>query len=422
MYKIVVADDEEELRRAIVRNINWNELGFELVGEAENGAEALELVEKTEPDLLLTDIRMPFISGLELARQVREVRPYTQIAFLSGYDDFSYAQEAIRYNIISYMLKPISMSELTENLRVIKEKIDVFFRDFAETRRNDADLSEFLLPLVLDSTQTDDTREREERLLNEAASLGFIGKERENIRFNVISLNFRDSGGVNRTAYSHVHAVDGILKKYMRARTFYCGDKTVSVLAATKGTFDKYLHIAFDEIIQSTERILGQVCFIGAGRTTERMTHLYRSCSDSVKAMHSLDGERESGVSYISDIELMKEERSAGSTDICDHAIEYIEKNYQDADLSLVKASTDIGASPNYLSSLIKKRTGRSFIDYLTFKRMETAKELLTNTSMKVREISEACGYNDQHYFSYCFKKYEGISPNMLRQRTPEEA
>ena len=78
-----------------------------------------------EPDLLLTDIRMPFVSGIELARQVREVRPTTQIAFLSGFDEFSYAQQAIQYNIISYMLKPITMVDLTEELKKIKLKIDV---------------------------------------------------------------------------------------------------------------------------------------------------------------------------------------------------------------------------------------------------------------------------------------------------------
>ena len=122
MYRIIVADDEEELRRAIIRKIQWEEIGFQVVGEAENGAEALELVEKLEPDLILTDIRMPFISGVELARQIREIRPSTQIAFLSGYDDFSYAQQAIQYNIISYMLKPISMIELTGGIKENQRK------------------------------------------------------------------------------------------------------------------------------------------------------------------------------------------------------------------------------------------------------------------------------------------------------------
>ena len=161
MYTVVVADDEEELRRAIIRRINWEEIGFQVVGEAENGIEALELVGEKEPDLLLTDIRMPFISGVELARQVREIRPATQIAFLSGFDDFSYAQQAIQYNIISYMLKPISMADLTENLIQIKQKIDRLFSEFAERRKNEINISEFLLPLLLDSFQMASTPERE---------------------------------------------------------------------------------------------------------------------------------------------------------------------------------------------------------------------------------------------------------------------
>ena len=117
MYTVIVADDEQEIRRSLIRKVDWGSVGFQVIGEAENGAEALELTEKLEPDLLLTDIRMPFISGIELARQVREIRPATQIAFLSGFDDFSYAQQAIQYNIISYLLKPISSSELEKEDR-----------------------------------------------------------------------------------------------------------------------------------------------------------------------------------------------------------------------------------------------------------------------------------------------------------------
>ena len=103
MYTIVFADDEEEVRQAIIQKVAWNDIGYEFVGEAGNGAEALELVEKLRPDVLLTDIQMPFISGIELARQVREIHPSTQIVFLSGHDDFTYAQKAIQYNIISYL-------------------------------------------------------------------------------------------------------------------------------------------------------------------------------------------------------------------------------------------------------------------------------------------------------------------------------
>lgn len=131
-YTVVVADDEDELREAVCSMIPWEDCGFQLVGSASNGLDALQLVEKLEPDLLLTDIRMPFISGIELARQVREVRPATNIAFLSGFDDFEYAQQAIQYNIISYMLKPLTVEGLGNELRIIRQKIDAQFAMFRQ--------------------------------------------------------------------------------------------------------------------------------------------------------------------------------------------------------------------------------------------------------------------------------------------------
>ena len=133
LYTVVVADDEDELREAVCTMIPWQDYGFCLVGSASNGLDALQLVEKHGPDLLLTDIRMPFISGIELARQVREVRPATNIAFLSGYDDFRYAKQAIQYNIISYMLKPLTMEGLGAELRNIREKIDAQYAMFRQT-------------------------------------------------------------------------------------------------------------------------------------------------------------------------------------------------------------------------------------------------------------------------------------------------
>lgn len=105
-YTVLVVEDEENQRRALIDRVQWEKAGFTVVGEAENGAEALDKVELLEPDLILTDIRMPLITGLELAARVREMRPATQIVILSGYDSFEYARTAINYNIISYLLKP----------------------------------------------------------------------------------------------------------------------------------------------------------------------------------------------------------------------------------------------------------------------------------------------------------------------------
>jgi len=150
MYTIIVADDEEEIRRGIISKVNWEKIGFRVIGEASNGAEALELVEKLDPDLLLTDIQMPFLSGIELAREVREIKPMVQIAFLSGYDDFSYAQQAIQYNIVKYLLKPISSRELEVELSQIKQLIDDKFERFTsvEQAMKHGEQAEFILSLL----------------------------------------------------------------------------------------------------------------------------------------------------------------------------------------------------------------------------------------------------------------------------------
>lgn len=169
MYTVVFADDEIELRQAILQRIDWEGLGFRVVADAENGVEALEAVEQHEPDLLITDIRMPLMTGIELARRVREVCPATQIVFLSGYDDFGYAQEAIRYNVISYLLKPISAAELSEELGHIRAKMDARLEELRhagadpQTEKRLAE-TEFLLPLLLgtsDDFERDEVRRRD---------------------------------------------------------------------------------------------------------------------------------------------------------------------------------------------------------------------------------------------------------------------
>lgn len=142
--------------------------------------EALEAVEQYEPDLLITDIRMPLMTGIELARRVREVCPATQIVFLSGYDDFGYAQEAIRYNVISYLLKPISAAELSEELGHIRAKMDARLEELRhagadpQTEKRLAE-TEFLLPLLLG---TSDDFERDEVLYARAAEIGLLPRRR----------------------------------------------------------------------------------------------------------------------------------------------------------------------------------------------------------------------------------------------------
>ena len=96
MYKIMIADDEANVREGIRDNLNWHELGFEVVGDFENGREVIQAVAELQPDVVLTDINMPFVDGLEVTRYLFENFPQTKVIILTGYDDFEYAQQALK--------------------------------------------------------------------------------------------------------------------------------------------------------------------------------------------------------------------------------------------------------------------------------------------------------------------------------------
>lgn len=526
MYTVVIADDEEEIRKSLIRKIDWESIGFQVVGEAANGEDALELVEKTDPDLLLTDVKMPFISGIELARQVREIKPSLQIAFLSGYDDFTYAQQAIQYNIISYMLKPISSEELTKELIHIREKIEKKFKEFASVSSDIEKMakSDFLMPLLLDGFQIN-----KEEILSDAVASGVLqDKNTDDLKYVVIVTKIIDGDGKNRTIRGTASAVDSILKKYVKYASVYVHGRVASLLMATEFSMSKYLPILVEDITQSVKRIMGQTCLIGVSRTAADFSGVHECYLEAVNAIgyssiengtiqfiadvekkDTLDleivqkiiaevenmirsgtkeeisayllefkdvieregiskidmnyilfqasafiyqtvyavagseallrlqnefsfysmpvyGDTKNALIYFENIcqearKLISEQRKKSSEIICDDTIKIIEEQYMDSNLSLSEVSRQIGVSPNYLSAVIKKENGSTFKDLLTKKRIEKAEELLLCSSLKIREITERCGYNDQHYFSYCFKKYTGMSPNTCRRNHEEE-
>ena len=123
-YKVILVDDEAEVIDVMEAKIHWNELGFEVVGSATNGVKALELVEKLQPDVVLTDIKMPYMDGLELSRKLRQDYPNIYIMLCTGFDEFEYAKEAVHLEIKEYMLKPINAAELSECLTGLKETMD----------------------------------------------------------------------------------------------------------------------------------------------------------------------------------------------------------------------------------------------------------------------------------------------------------
>ena len=109
IYTVLLVDDEEEVIQVIMKKINWEGLGFSVIGYATNGVKALEMVEEFQPDVVMTDIKMPYMDGMELSGRIKTELPATKILLFTGYDEFEYAKQAVRYQVMEYILKPVKL-------------------------------------------------------------------------------------------------------------------------------------------------------------------------------------------------------------------------------------------------------------------------------------------------------------------------
>lgn len=135
MYTLLLVDDEEEVMQVIEKKVKWNELGFSVVGHANNGFKALEMLEEIQPDVVMTDIKMPYMDGLELCGNIKEKYPATKILLFTGFDDFEYAKEAVHLEIEEYILKPLNAFEITEVFERLRKKLDEEISEKRGTQR-----------------------------------------------------------------------------------------------------------------------------------------------------------------------------------------------------------------------------------------------------------------------------------------------
>jgi len=163
-------------------------------------------------------------------------------------------------------------------------------------------------------------------------------------------------------------------------------------------------------------RVLNKRCRVGISRMVKKLNALHGAYREAMEALRQGD-RTEEGAQFISDLT----PAARGGGQLCARALEMLDQHYMDAGLSLVSLSEMLDVSPNHLSACIKKYAGETFINILIRKRIEAARELLTASTLKTQEIAWQCGYTDQHYFSYCFKKYFGESPNAMRRRLDAE-
>ncbi len=310
LYRVLLVDDEEEIREGIIKKIDWESLGYTIAGDAENGLEALEKAEHLHPDVVITDIKMPFMNGLELGERLSVVMPSTKLIIFSGFDDFEYAQKAIKLNVAEYVLKPVNASELMETLKKLKQKLDREFdekRDVEMLRRNYTDSlpvmrEQFLVGLI-------EGRIPEERLLAQAPLLNIDLTQADHWAVALVRADSAPKDGAvlhgeeELIPFSLKCTVEEILGTYCTFTGFLYSD-CVAVIAELKPkTGILQLINGMNEICKSAERVLGVKVMAGVGTVCSNLTEVRHSYREAQNALDYSAAMGAGKAVYIADIE-----------------------------------------------------------------------------------------------------------------------
>ena len=549
MLKIFLAEDEVVVRETIKRMIPWEELGFELVGEAADGEMALPLLIRQQPDLLITDIKMPFMDGLTLARLAKKEIPGLKVVILSGYDDFNYAKQAIGIGVEDYLLKPITKNALIERLSEIrsryehektqKEYYEKFQREMQAYEENSS--RDFFEALVDGSMDMMEVYKRAEKLgldiVAEAYNVliftmncdeDFSGQRDEYSSWEAESLELLENFFAGHSSAmlfrSNIFSYGVLLKgqrETIEENTRACVDEIRKILSrqdgrrewflavgqsverlsqiqksyhtASRAFSQRYLYdeniLYYDEMetmehpggqaetednayLQKVDvnalnpAILQKFLSNGLQEETENFVKDYfyaigqepmeslvfrnyvilnvrfsvisfiKGLGCDTNEMESADTEEvlaesgknmESAIAYAKKmisqaIEIRDQNSGNKNRSILKTAVDFIDSHYMDEEISLNTVANVANVSSNHFSALFSQNMGQTFIEYLTTLRMNKAKELLRCTGMRSSEIAGEIGYKDAHYFSYLFKKTQGMTPSDYRKAREDKA
>lgn len=414
MIKVFLVDDEVVIREGIRTSFPWDETEYTLVGEAPDGEIALSMIRDTNPDILITDIRMPFMDGIELCRTVRARMPWIGIIILSGYDEFEYARKGIQLGVKEYLLKPISAEELREVLDRVSEtmKKEKLERERSEHLRRRIESGEqFLKDKLLSALFSEEGEEADaDTIINQLENLGM------NIRapyYAVIDAAFEPIREGQEALWELAEASGGIV----RATACRTGSRLL-VLGKKEADAEEQSYAfgasAADELLRSGCGKI-RICI---GEIVDGAGQILQSMKTARHLRHILgDGEEKPiiiGVRETGDL-------PNGKKTIASEARLWLSQNYTNPNLMLQDAANAVGMSNSRFSTVFAQETGSTFTEYLTMLRLNRAKELLRETDHKSGQIALEVGYNDSHYFSYLFKKNTGLTPGEYRSQYENE-
>lgn len=390
MWKLLIAEDETIIRKGLRNAVTWEDYSIDVIDEAEDGEVALEIAKKQKSDILFIDINMPFLNGLELIEQLSGNLPESIFIVITGYDEFGYAQQAIKMGAFDYLLKPVKKGELAKTIKNATQELEKNSRNKQrdlQLKRNNQLLKERFLQNWSLGLSSD------EKVVQQCQLLDI--KLEGNIGISIFKVIKEIDVSGTEHSWSDVlialkNIIGDIVKPYPFTELFE--DQMGNIVVLIPGIHMEQLLKLNREIKNQSERILGKIIVF-----VEKVIASYLDFAHQFK---SLTEEMNSESSFSPMVALAKD---------------YIDHRYFENTISLQQVADNVQASPTYLSKQIKNELGVSFVQYLTKVRINKALMILKDPYLKIYEIAEMVGYSTQHYFCSAFKKVVGTSPTVYR-------
>jgi two-component system response regulator YesN len=315
LYKVFFVEDEIVTREGIRDHVDWIGHGFEFCGEASDGELALPLLQTLRPDVLITDIRMPFMDGLQLSQIVRDRMPTTKIIILSGHDEFEYAQKAIKLGVSEYLLKPVSVHDLHNVLQKVASELEQErgeqqalqkLRDQVEENRT-ALRERFLLKLVTGAASSAEAIEKSQLLGIDLVARCYL----------VIVVRVESSDCAEPFDYRRCQRVHHIIASHVENNpdVFLIKKDMEELVLVMKGNSPEYLHEERDLLLERIRQEVEQTgckLIVGSGTPQKRISDICQSFIEAMDSIQTVTGGRRAGFKAGFDkAELLKVDKSA---------------------------------------------------------------------------------------------------------------
>lgn len=369
MYRLMIVDDEYMIHRSLRKLVESSGLALEVTADAEDGAEALQVLQEQDIDIVVTDIHMPEMNGLAFIEAAQRLRQGIGFIILSGYNDFEYARQAIRFGVSDFLLKPIEPELFLSSLQTMMSNLEIKERRFARHNEWLADLQKKISTL---STRIWET--------NEQAAQDALADIAEHCRL------------------THGAETDPGLQTSAEGGTqpgFGAGERTLTSCAPA--------------IVEQIEREMEER---GAGLPAK--WSVAPQHSDWPAHADQCLAELQRIVSET--IVRLRGSRNLGARHNMAKVLKYLDEHYADPELSLPGVAAVFGMSDTYLSRTLKEEMNENFAKYLIRVRLAHARTLLETTELTTTEIAERVGFSDYPHFSKTYKKHYGLTPTENRK------